>query len=66
MDCEEFGSESQEAIAEGLLDLSILDKKPEIHRGAMESGKYYNSDDEDMSRASMNTEAWHGRIIGLA
>jgi len=32
----------------------------------MGSGKYYNSDDEDMPRASMNTEAWHGRIMGLA
>ena len=32
----------------------------------MESGKYYNSDNEDMSRASMNTEAWHGKIMGLA
>ena len=32
----------------------------------MVSGKYYNSDNEDMSRGSMNTEAWHGRIMGLA
>ena len=66
MEGDEIGSESQEAIAEGLLDLSILDRKPEIHRGAMESGKYYNSDDEDMFRASMNTEAWHEQIMGLA
>ena len=38
-----IGSKSQEAIAEGLLDLSILDKPPEIHRGAMAGGKYYGS-----------------------
>jgi hypothetical protein len=31
----------------------------------MECGNYYNNDDEDISRASMNTEAWHGRIMGL-
>ena len=65
MDGEEIGSESQEAIAEGLLDLTILDKKPEIHRGAMAGGRYYNSDNDDMSRGSMNTEAWHGEIMGL-
>ena len=39
LDSEDIGSESQEAIAEGLLDLTILDKKPEIHRGSMASGK---------------------------
>ena len=32
----------------------------------MVSGKYYDSDNEDMSRGSMNTEAWHRRIMGLA
>ena len=65
IDGEEIGFESQEAIAEGLLDLSILDKAPEIHRGAMAGGKYYDSENEDMSRGSMNTEAWHGKIMGL-
>ena len=42
MDGDEIGSKSQEAIVKGLLDLSILDKPPEIHRGAIAGGKYYN------------------------
>ena len=65
MDGKEIDSESQEAIAGGLLDLTILDKTPEIHRGAMPGGRYYNSNNKDMSRGSMNTEAWHGEITGL-
>ena len=31
----------------------------------MAGGRYYNSDNDDMSRGSMNTEAWHGEIMGL-
>ena len=31
----------------------------------MASGRLYDSDNEDMSRASMNTEAWKGRIMGF-
>ena len=65
MNGDAIGSKSQEVIAEGLLDLSILDKPPEIHKGSMAGGKYYNSKNEDMSRGSMNTEAWHGRSMGL-
>ena len=65
IDGKEIGSESQVAIAEGLLDLSILDKAPEIHRGAMAGNRYYDSKNKDMSRGSMNTEAWHGKIMGL-
>ena len=42
IDGKEIGSKSQEAIAEGLLDLTILDKTPEIHRGAIAGGRYYN------------------------
>ena len=41
---DEQGKESQEAIAEGLLDLSILDKPSEITKGAMASGRLYDSD----------------------
>ena len=52
-------------IAEGLLDLTILDKTPEIHRGAMAGGRYYGRKKGDMSRGSMNTETWHGKPMGL-
>ena len=31
----------------------------------MAGGKYYDSKREDMSRASMNTEVWHDKIMGL-
>ena len=31
----------------------------------MAGGKYYDSDNKDMARVSMNTEAWHGKIMGL-
>ena len=31
----------------------------------MVGGRYYDSDNEDMSRRSMTTEAWHGKIVGL-
>ena len=65
MDGEEIGSESQGAIAEGLLDLTILNKKPEINRGAMTGRRYYDSDNGDMSRGFMTTEAWHGKTMGL-
>ena len=65
IDGEKVGSEPQEAIAEGLLDLSILDKAPEINRGTLAGSRYYNSKHEDISRGSMNTEAWHGKIMGL-
>ena len=65
IDGKEIGSKSQEVIAEGLLDLSILDKAPEIHRGAIAGSRCYDSENEDMFRGSMNTEIWCGRIMGL-
>ena len=57
IDGEEIGSQSQEAIAKVLLDLTILDKMPEIQRGEMAGGRYYDNKNKDMSRGSMNTEA---------
>ena len=65
MDGKDIDTESQEAITEGLLALTTLDKKREIHRGAMADGRYYDSDDECIFRGSMTTEAWHGEIMGL-
>ena len=65
IDGKEIGSKSQEVIAEGLLDLSILDKAPEIYRGAMAGVKYYDCENEDISRGSMDIEAWHVKIMGL-
>ena len=59
------GTESQEVIVEGLLDLSILETPPKIHRGEMSGGRYYDSENEDMSWASMSTEAWHDKIMGM-
>ena len=57
IDRKKNGSKSQEVIAEGLLDLSILDKAPETHRGEISDGRYYDSKHEDIPRGSMNTEA---------
>ena len=57
IDGEEIGSKSQEAIAEGLLDLSILDKAPELHMAAIAGGRYYDSKNKNLSRGSMNIEA---------
>ena len=65
IDGKEIVSESQEVVAKGLLDLTILDKTPEIHRGAMAGGRYYDIENKDMPRGSMNTEACHGKIMGL-
>ena len=65
MDHNDIGTKSQEAIMEGLLDLSILDTLPEINRRSMTGGRSYDSKNEDMPRGSMNTEAWHGRNMGL-
>ena len=48
-DKEDQGTEPQEAIVEGLMDLFILDKSLDIHRGAMASGRYFNSNNKDMS-----------------
>ena len=53
----DIGTKAHEAIMEGLLDLSILDKPREIHQGAMVDGKHYDRKSEDLSYASMNTEA---------
>ena len=66
IDGKEICSESQEAITESLIDLSILDKVPEIHRdrGATASGRYCNNENEDMSRRSMNIE--HGMLESWA
>ena len=57
IDGEEISSKSQEAIADGLLYLSILDQAPEIHRGAIAGGKYYDSNNNNISKGFMNTEA---------
>ena len=65
MDGEEIGSESHKTIVEGLVELTSLDKTPEIHREAMSGGRCYNSNNKDMSRESMNTEAWHEKIMEL-
>ena len=59
------GNEAQEAIAEGILDLSILDNPPTISRGSAMAGACYDSDEEDQSRASMDTAAWGRKIMGL-
>ena len=62
---EDHGINPQEAIAEGLLDFPILNKPPEIHQGVMLGDKYYDSKNEDMSRASMNTAVWQDKVMGL-
>ena len=59
------GSEAQDALAEGLFDLAIFKKEAEVSKAAVPAGRYYDSDDENMSRASMTTEAWRGKIMGL-
>ena len=61
---EDHGTESQEVTTEGLLDLSILEKNKDSP-GAISGGKYYNSKNEDMSRASMNTEVRASKSTGL-
>ena len=65
MDHNYIGTKSQEAIMEGLLDLSILDTLPEIKRRSMTRGRSYDRKNKDMPRGSMNTESWHGRNMGL-
>ena len=59
------GSEAQDALAEGLFDLAIFKKEADVSKAAVPAGRYYDSDDDDMSRASMTTEAWRGKIMGL-
>ena len=59
------GSEAQDALAEGLFDLRIFKKEAEMSKAAVPAGRYYDSDEDDMSRASMTTEAWRGKIMGL-
>ena len=61
------GSEAQDALAEGMFDLSIFKKEPDVKRGAVPAGRNYDSDnDEDgVSRASMTTEAWRNKIMGM-
>ena len=51
------GSEAQDALAEGLFDLSIFQKEANITKGAVPAGRYYDSDEDSVSRASMTTEA---------
>ena len=43
IDSKEIGSKYQEVITKGLLDLSIFDKAPDIHREVMAGGRYYDS-----------------------
>ena len=52
-------------ITAGVLDLSILDNPPDIYLEAMASERYFNGNNKHMSWASMNTEAWKGKIMGL-
>ena len=59
------GSEAQEAIAEGILDLSILDNPPAVSRGSATAAAYYDSDEDGQSRASMDTAAWGRKLYGL-
>ena len=61
------GSEAQDALAEGMFDLSIFNKEPDVTKGAVPAGRNYDSDsDEDgVSRASMTTEAWCNKIMGM-
>ena len=61
------GSEAQDALAEGMFDLSIFKKEPDVTKGAVAAGRNMDSDsDEDeVSRASMTTEAWRNKIMGL-
>ena len=61
------GSEAQDALAEGMFDLSIFNKEPDVTKAAVPAGRNYDSDsDKDgVSRASMTTEAWRGKVMGL-
>ena len=59
------GSEAQEAIAEGILDLSILDNPPAVSRGSATAAAHYDSDEDAQSRASIDTAAWGRKLYGL-
>ena len=59
------GAESQEALEEGLFDLSIFDKEADVRKVEVPAGRYYDSDNDSVSRASLTTEAWRGKIMGM-
>ena len=59
------GSQAQDALAEGIFDFSIFKKDSDVTKAAVPVGRYYDSDDKGMSRSSMTTEAWHGKIMDL-
>ena len=42
-----------------------MNKFPEIPWGAMFGGKYYDSENKDISQVYMNAESWQGKIMGL-
>ena len=58
------GLNSQEAIDEGFLDRSILDST-DIKTGEEDAGIYYDNEDEDMPRRSMNTQMLKAKILGF-
>ena len=59
------GAESQEALIEGLFDRSIFDKEADVRKAEVPAGRYYDSDNDSVSRASLTTEAWRGKILGM-
>ena len=52
-------------MEEGLFDLSIFDKEADVRKAEVPAGQYYDSDNDSVSRASLTTEAWRGKILGL-
>ena len=59
------GAESQETLVEGFFDLSIFDKEADVRKAEVPAGRYYDSDNNSVSRASLTTEAWRGKILGM-
>ena len=48
-----------------MFDLSIFQKEPDVAKAAVPAGRYYDSNEGSVSRASITTEAWHGKILGM-
>ena len=62
------GSEAQDALAEGMFDLSIFNKEPDVKKAAVPAaGRNYGSgsDEDGASCVSMSTEAWRGKRMGM-
>ena len=36
-----------------------------VRKAEVPAGKYYDSDNDSVSRASLTTEAWRGKILGM-